>query len=306
MSGAAILAGLLAAKPAPEPGGGAATDPRPFIDDPSIMAMRPSGRSIATLRVGPTRQYTNIQAAVDAAVLLQQARMDAENVNDLTPNFRVDVLVDPGEYPQLALRAENTMGFYSAGGVKGDTVIMDGSLDTQGSIYWEGIDLIPITPALHKYPVHHAALATSIFVRSRMEHLGEGSHGWPTAFGMDGGYNPATTVLYDCWLGPGSLNCHGSLASGTYDGPEHFILANSYMESSGGFDSWDDGVGSDEQWIVNSNVGGIVGEAAGGTHIGGTVNRSGIVNVNGPVDYATDWPVPVGGLSAYWRNYWGM
>lgn len=303
MSGsAAILAGLLARRPTPTPGG-TATDPRPVIDDPIIMAMRPNGRSIATLRVGPTREYTTIQAAVDAGWALQQAKR-AEEQSIWTPNYRVDILVDPGEYTGT-VRANAFQAFYSAGGVKGDTVVQDGSLDTQGHIYWEGIDLIPITPELHKYPLHHAGPGTSVFARTRMEHLGVGSHGYPTAFGMDGGYGPDTTVIYDCWLGPGGLNAHGGPASGTYPGPEHFILANSYMGGGGGFDSWGT-TGSDEQWIVNSNVQDIGGAAPGGTHIGGTTNRSGTVNVTGPVDNESDWPIPVGCVSAYWRNYWGM
>ena len=306
MSGAAILAGLLARRPEPTTGG-ASTDPRPVIDDPIIMAMRPNGRRIATLRVGPARSYTTIQAAVDAASALQIAKRAEEGVTVWTPDYWVDIIVDPGEYGPGPVRAERFQAFYSAGGVKGDTVVMDGSLDTQGNIYWEGIDLIPVTPELYKYPIHHAGPGTSVFARSRLEHLGVGSNGYPTAFGMDGGYGPDTTVIYDCWLGPGGFNAHGSLGSGTYPGPEHFVLANSYMQGGGGFSSWDGGtVGSDEQWIVNSNVNDVGGSAAGGTHLGGTTVRSGSINPAGPVDYSSDWPVPIGCVSAYWRNYWGM
>lgn len=303
MSLLALLAGA-----AGNGGPGAPLDQRPPTEDALLVSLRPNGRSIGTLTVGPGKQYANIKDANTAAKALQTTTLAAEGQSNLTPNYRVDVLVDPGTYVGEVV-AGRFVAFYAAGPGAllkqnpGATTPELGVLTTNGDTYWEGINITqddePDTNR-PKYPIHAVNRGTSIYANCT---LTNNESEVTTPFGMDG-YDGGTTLLYGVTMGPGGTNAHG------WDNtrvPQTMIYVDCTTPSTVGWNALNN-VAVDELWVVDSSVRGVVlaGNASKAHVSGTTLGDLGFSGPAGSLDADTAWPVPVGGLSAADRAFYGM
>ena len=291
------------------------TDPRPATDDPILAALRPNGRSIGTITVGPTGDYATIGAGRDAALTLQAASLASEGRTVPTPNDRVDILVEPGIYDEvLWIPGGKWFAFYAAdptqttrlehhnaaGVSTGDL----GTLATNGAIYWEGIDVSLEKVAGQesnwpKYPIHHVGDRTSIFAACTLNAYSASAVAL-TPIGMDG-VNGGTTLLYDVALGTGATNMHGSLDNSAATA-ETMIYVNCTSPSTINFQGM---VASDgDLWVVDCTAATISANNAT-LHVSGS---TGTVTLAGSATQDTNaaWPVPTGGLSAADRAYYGM
>jgi hypothetical protein len=290
-------------------------DQRPEIADPIIQAIRPAGRLIGTLRVGPSRAYSTISAAVTAAAALQTATRTAEGAPFITPNYRVDILVDAGTYTEI-IGPGPFLAFYAAD-PDGPRPLLTYTLPASGSlgtgvlidpdqVYWEGIDIELNRPvgstAWPKYPIHHAGIRTSIIARCALRHQTVGGGGSHTPIGMDG-YAGGTTLLYDVDLTTGPTNMHGDATGGPAAEPQTMIYVNCTSPSSINYTGMVTGA-PDHVWVVNCTAATIVA-AYSTLHVSGS---TGTVSLSGGATQDTDaaWPVPTGGLSAADRAYYGM
>lgn len=280
-------------------------DPRPAPLDATVAAMRPNGRLLDTLEVSPdgTKDFTTISAALTQAALIQSTRMDAEGASTRTPNYRVDVIIHPGNYVENPVPAD-WVGLYGYGP---DVVTVKQNLATNpqlgtvtpnGATYMEGITFIKdaeVSGPLPKYPIHNVNRRTSIFANVVFDNRYNNG----TSYGSDGDNN-GYTVLYKCTLA-GSVNAHGW--SHTLAGQD-IAFINCTANSSVGWAALND-TAPDECWVVGGSVGSISVTGAATT-----LHRSGVTvagSITAPIqDTRSDWPVPTGGLSAYDRAYYGM
>lgn len=289
----------------------------PPTSDPIVAQIRPNGRSIAELTVAPSgADYTTIKAAATAAGVLQAARMAAEGTARITPNYRVDIIVEPGTYigevtsPQFVA--------YYGNGARGSVILnqdvnaalpLVGVLATAGNIYWENIDIVELleTPYVQvggvdypKYPVHGINRGTSVFVGCTLEHKRAAG----TPYGSDG-VNGGTTLFYDVDMLPGNTNLHGEAATRV---PQTAMYVDC---TSAGTVNWNalNNIAVDHLWVVGGNVYGVsLAGTASRLHLdpATVVGAGGITKPTGSQDADTNWPIPIGGLSATDRAYYGM
>lgn len=310
------LLALLAASaggPATPP---AATDPRPAAPDATVAAMRPSGRCIATLRVGPTRTHATIGAALTAAQAAQAAQLATEGQVTATPNHRVDILVDPGTYSEVIVTPA-WVALYAVDPTPGATILTHtnpaglstsdlGTLATAGALYWEGIDIHLNKPAGEeanwpKYPVHHVSSRTAIFARTKFRTrtttgaIGAGL----TTFGTDGA-GGSTTILYRCDFDGGGTNNHGAATNTT---PQTWAYIDCTATHGVNYNAMSSI--ADEVWITGGSVGSVT-VAGAGTVTHRDPASGATLTTTGTQDARTDWPIPTGGLSATDRAHYGM
>lgn len=295
---------------------GSAVDPRPIVDDPILMSMRPDGQRVALLRVGPAREYSTIEAALARGSEIQTAARLANN-GSLTRDMRVDIVIDPGEYSPAAryVSLSHHVGLYAADGGHG-TVLIHGGLEMSGG--WnhvEGIHWLP-PDSTSKYPHHHAAIGVSVFARSIYTALARGAGGGLTPIGMDGN-SGGETYWYDCDLAPAGqyTNTHGH--AGNID-----PLVTAWIRCrfpSGGLqyangvpdDDPDHPGNSDTLWAVDCEAGWIGVEGKGALYYGDRNTLTGgtppgVAYRQTPTEVRSDWPVPIGGLSTAWRARLGL
>lgn len=288
---------------------GTPLDQRPATDDTLLQSIRPNGRSIATLTVGPGKQYANIKDANTAAKTLQTARLAAEGQATLTPNYRVDVLVDPGTYVGEVV-AGRFVAFYATGPgalLKQNAAATTpelGVLTTNGDTYWEGINITqddePDTNR-PKYPIHAVNRGTSIYANCT---LTNNEPDVTTPFGMDG-YDGGTTLLYGVTMGPGGTNAHGWENTRI---PQTMMYVKCASPSTVGWNALNN-IAVDQLWVVESNVRGVVlAGTSSVAHIApsNTLGDLGVSLNGASQDVNAAWPVPTGGLSAADRAFYGM
>lgn len=316
MSLLAILAGgRTAAAPAastPPPGTAVDPDALPTPADTMTAQLRPTGRSIGTLRVGPTRAYKTLPEAAAKAKNIQSATMATEGATTLTPNYRVDIIVDPGVYDQgmQGLVIPEFTAWYAADTTPHSTTVVDG-LNQGANVYWEGVDIERRINGLWepKYAFHFQVGGTTILANCRLTNSDPASGGAGTWAGMDGSNNGALLFYnVDGVVGTPTLtqgtNLHGAA---TNTAPNTVMYVDC---TSNGALAWSDlGSGQASQvWIVGTSAQGIVADSYAPS---ATIHLapSSVVTANswnGALDTRADWPIPVGGLSPYWRAQLGL
>lgn len=292
--------------------GAPAVDLRPVTTDPMVQSLRPNGRCIGTIRVAAdgSKDYTNLRTACAAALTMQTNKRATEGNPPLNPNYRVDVIVYPGTYTG-EIAPSPFVGFYLEGsphsavlnqilGV-GDYL---GVIANNGNTYWEGIDIVELYQASYpnanpKYPVHAVNSGTNIWVNTTFDHQGGAGM---TPYGMDGA-DGGTTLIYNCVLKPGNLNCHGWAHTRV---PQTMMYVNCTSEGTVNWNALND-IAVDHLWVVGGSAKGIRLEGAASKLHRDPATVLGIDGVVSPsTDNNTNWPVPYGGLSATDRAYWGM
>lgn len=296
-------------------------DPRPVVDDPVVMQMRPDGRRIGLLRVGPGREHTTIHDAITAAYGIQAAKMQAEGVQTITPNYRVDVLVDPGLYADDWVPGQGTgVHVMAADGKRSSATLRYPAtftgLPTDASrgwspgnlCWWEGIDVqtVPSSdPAVlgPKYPCHgELAMIAGFFatcIISRCKLIPKSNE---PGIGTNGG-DGAMIVLHDVDV-QGGTNQHGWPDDKMVE-PMTAVYSKCISNIGLGYGALSD-TRPDQVWIVDCTAPNLgSGGAAVRTHVARSTSTN-PVGVSGTLDNRADWPVPVGGLSPAARAQYGM
>lgn len=301
--------------------------PLPYVADATVRRMRPNGRSIATITIAldGTGNYSTFEDAFAAATTAQNTRMAAEGASVATPNYRVDILVKPGTYPRQntgvqMVTAPPFTACYATDPTRGNTVVMSGFTPGRG-FYWEGIDVVNTDDASGsagaKYAFHVEAGATTIITRCSMTNQSStsGGSGWP--IGMDG-VNGGTCVLHDCQLqagvggAGGRTNMHGDLSYQTGP-PMTMVFSKCTYPGTIWYSSLVD-TQADQMWVVDCTAGGFT--VGGGACVGHFSGNSPGTHTHQPWasgnpitatdDTQSAWPIPIGGLSAADRAYYGM
>lgn len=298
--------GASATIPDPLPGGGGGgTGGWPTAGDSTIASMRPTGRLLATLTVDPALPVTGtnkhtVGAAMDAAKLLQTA--DAQNsglsfLGNLGPDYRVDIIIAPGEYDESVGTGE-WINLVGATGDPADVVIFSndnggGVLHSFGATYVEGItfwsqDNGGGAASGPKY-AWHITVSDGTSIAVNCVFLDENVSGGSGALGMDGG-DGTYTLFYGCTITgaspPTITNLHGQL-----DPLEPLTVAfvNCTTNGNVGYSQLDTGV-TDQLWVINTLNGGSPATPVTSGSV--TVHTSGT------------WPVPVGGVSPHDLAYY--
>ena len=307
------------------------SDPRPVVDDPLVMAMRPSGRRVGLVRTALDGggDFTSLADAIAYGQSLQAAALAESGLATLTPNFRVDHLVDPGVHTPDGSGWDGSipafMGFYATDPTPGSTRVEWGL--EGGGFYWEGIDVTAIDPTADptafdpKYPFHlHAGRSTTIITRCTLTNARLHGGGGDTPIGMDG-LNGATLVMHDVALATGAYtNLHGELGTPAPSWePMDVVFSRCRFATGSLYHSTLYDPDQTEMWVVGctADTAGLKGDRsvlhldpatvlarttgsyAGHTKLDGSA-------ATGLTDSRTDWPVPTGGLSARDRAYYGM
>lgn len=296
---------LLATPTAPTPA--ASTDPRPVIADPVVMQMRPNSRCIATLHVGPGREYPTLLSTTAAVAEIQEQRRRAEGTPYLTPDYRVDILVDPGVYEDDWIETQRFLAVYAADGQRGSVILRgpDARWDPEGVSYMEGVTIETTTPTDgtygSKYPVHLGAKQTHIFTRGSLIANNTAALGSGSSIGTDG-QDGGFVVLHDMTL-VGSTNQHGwELAKMTV--PMTLVYSKVDCNGAIGYGALSD-ERADEVWFVDCSAQHI---GTSGAQVISHIARTTYVatGFEGVTDTRDDWPIPIGGLSARDRAHYGM
>ena len=296
-----------------------------LIGDDTTLSVRPIDfTSIATIRLSKTGGDAS---TFQDAVVLASNRQDAylysvgRSQATATPNDRVTISVEPGEYTEpVSTVLPPFLSVVASDPTPGKTSIHYG-LEVTGGLYWEGVDVVnPDTiPSFDpKYCFHVHAGSTMTFTRCTMTNKATKSGGYPTPIGMDGGQG-ATLLLHRVTLLSGVYtNLHGwGLGGWSASKPGMTVIFNECSFEGGSFyyDSLNDST-NDELWVQNC-TGRAVGLGGKSTtaHVAGSTldtpptvtsvqtNQSGVL---GKLDSRSDWPVPHGGLSASDRAAYGV
>lgn len=296
-------------------------DPRPVVDDPVVMQMRPDGRRIGLLRVGPTgRDYTTIHEAMDEGYRMQAVKMAAEGVRTITPDYRVDILVDPGTYVDDWVPALGTgLHVMAANGQRSGALLRyptafaglpsDAARGwSPGNLcWWEGIDVQTLKPTDGslgpKYPAHgelnagNTTHATCIITRCKLIPMGS-----EPGIGTNGG-SAAMLVLHDVDV-RGGTNNHG-WDDKTMPLPMINVFSKCTSNIGLGYSALSD-TRADQVWIVDCVAPNLGSDGAKvETHVARSTPTNPI-GYKGTLDDRADWPIPVGGLSAAARARYGM
>lgn len=302
-------------------------DPRPVIADPLVMQMRPTGRSLRTIRIARdgSGEFTTFKAAIAAGTATQNAAVAAAGLVKPTPNFWITYLVGPGVYQPGSEFGSGEIhpfaAFYALDPTKGATRVEWG-MEPTGGFYWEGIDVTCVDNAGAfdpKYAFHLHALATIVLTRCAFTNAAPSAGGYPMPIGMDGDTG-CTLVCHDVDFTTGPrLSNHGLIGgTGSLAGMTIVYSQCRYPTGSLYFSTLND---SDltEMWVVGGSADAcsLVGDKAT-LHLdpATVLNRTtgsyaGHVKADGSpatgvTDARTDWPVPVGGLSQADRDHYGM
>lgn len=286
---------------------GTVVDGLPALDDPVAASMRPTGARLKLYTVGPTgRDFTTIVEAVTAGSNLRSAV-------GATRDTRVDILIDPGTYPETAaagvINIPAHMALYAADGGRRSVTVLAG-IECPGWAHQEGIVYDARTSTTAKYGLHHVGNGVSVFSRGNFYNSAAtiGS-GW--AAGMDGvGYGH--TVMYDMHLtGPDvntRTNMHSAISGGA--DPETMIYVNCVTNGGLEFNPMDS-TPAHELWAINCQAAWVgLGGGTGAKFYGSGNTMSDTTKwaaFRKTLDATrTDWPVPVGGLTSYWRTALGL
>lgn len=300
----------------PPPG---SQDVRPVLDDPLAQSMRPMRAATATVRVGPGREYSTLSQGFARANQLRDSSLNAAGIpsnwwaNTTDPavmrqllDHRVDLIVDPGAYDESSVSEVGIPGLvaiYAADGQPGSVRLNQG-VATGGWTYVEGLSITPPKVGGSKYAVHHTNTGTTIFSRCSFDTRGRtGGMGGDTPFGMDGAYpygREAETIFYDCvFQGGTSTNLHGSDSAGDPD-----IIAYIKCSYAGGNLQYGGGLNEATVWGIDCTAGSVNGYGDFTvTYLSGCALETPSTTVDAD---RRDWPVPVGGLSPYWRAQLGL
>lgn len=296
-------------------------DLRPTISDPVVMAMRPQGRLLAQLTVSktnPDADFSTIHEANAAAVAIRDAKMDRDHAPRRTWNHRVDIIIDPGVYEDDYIRDFDSIAFYAADGghssvqIKAPTgrdAVAASAFEPHGFTYCEGISIETRTmddgKAGYKYPLHLGQIKVFVWTRGSLLAHDSNALGSGAAIGTDGGSN-ATIVLHDVRL-DGGTNQHGWDSTTM---PDPLDIVYSYVTQTGPPDA---GIGygaltdlrADRFWAANSRA--VRGIGAAGAmvvkHVYNCDPGTGTITAN---DNRSDWPIPYGGYSNYYRATYGL
>ena len=302
-----------AGEPPPLPG---SADVRPPLDDPLAAALRPMLPATATVRVGPSRTYPTLSLGLERAAQLRDSSLNAAGLAGTWAatdpatlrqrlNHRVDVLVDPGLYDEdhlFELGIPGLVAIYAADGQPGSIQLNQG-IASGGWNYIEGLAITPPKLGGSKYAVHHTNLGTSIFSRCGFDTRDRtGGSGGDTPFGMDGAYlngREAETIFYDCaFQGGTQTNLHGA------DVGDPDIIAYIGCSFPGGNLQYSGGGNLAEVWGVDCVAGSVNGYGDfTDTYLSGCTLETPSSTAD---EERRDWPVPYGGLSAYWRSTLGF
>lgn len=293
MSTAGILFGLLGttttawsppSSDGPPPGQTIGGIPAPY--DEMVAALRPTAPPIQTYRVGPGKDYTAIEDAVEAARIRQTA-IPADQ------NRWVHIIVDPGTYTPVndgRLPAHRHQAFFSASGEPNSVTIAGGWEYAAGPFYIEGFYADARESTGPKYGIHAGGAAGDpmVMVGSTLIHSNNSiGSGWP--MGTDGG-GGGYWHLYDCTLvGAGTnsrTNNHtGNIENTGFTMIYHRVTANCGLEFNGM------GAGApDELWVIDSTA-----PWAGLAKSGGRHYSSDLGMPTGPGDWGVITPEPLPG-----------
>lgn len=298
----------------------APVDLRPTISDPVVMAMRPQGRRLAQITVSktnPDADYSTIHEANAAAMAIRNAQVGRDRAPRRTWNHQVDIIIDPGVYEDDYIRDFDSIAFYAADGgyssvkIKAPTgrdAVAATAFEPHGFVYAEGISIETRTmddgQAGYKYPLHLGQIKVFVWTRGSLLAHDPNALGSGAAIGTDGGSN-ATIVLHDVHL-DGGANQHGWDATAM---PDPLDIVYSHVTQTGPFDA---GLGyaaltdlrADRFWAANSKA--VRGIGAAGAmvvkHVYNCDPGTGTINAT---DNRSDWPIPYGGYSDYYRNTYG-
>jgi len=312
--------------PTPPPGDTVKTSAWPTLTDgdtitPQVRPPESSHAATIVLAKDGSGDTTTFPAAIDLAVAKQYAWIAAHGRTQATPNDRVLISVKPGTYGEPVSRALPTfISVVASDPTPGATAIEYG-LEVTGGLYWEGVDVVnPDTvPSFDpKYCFHVYAGSTMTFTRCTMTNKATKSGGYPTPIGMDGEQG-ATLLLHRVTLLSGVYtNLHGrGLGAWSASKPGMTVIFNECSFKGGSFyyDSLNDST-KDELWVQNC-TGRAVGLSGKSTtaHVAGstldtpptvTSVQTSMSGVLGKLDSRSDWPVPLGGLSASDRATYGV
>lgn len=303
----------------PPPG---SSDVRPALDDPVAQSMRPDAPPIETVRVGPTRDFTTVFDALRYARNVQASALAAAGkaipadrsspAMGLLRDYRVDIIIDPGTYPEPVsgggVPISAHFALYAADGQARSVTIRAGAAYSDGWTYHEGIVYDPRGRTGAKYGAHLGGYGTTIFSRGGMYHSAA-TAGSSWAMGMDG-YGNGWTYCYD-WdfnhaSAGGRTNNHAASSITTI--PEQMIYIN--CRSNGGLEFNPMGSSGHTMWAVDCEADWVGIEPAGTNTLITDGNVQALTNPqryrHTPDQTRRDWPVPVGGLSPYWRARLGL
>ena len=218
--------------------------------------------------------------------------------DQITPNFGLCYLVSPGTYNDPIEDALPLWSaFYATDTTRGSTVVNYGL--SAGPLYWEGIDVTNVDVGAFdpKYPFHLNVANTTIITRCTLSNPSESAGGRPTSVGTDG-QEGGTVVVHDATFLLGGTNQHDvpTLVYSQVLSPVQAVGGGPALSSR-----------QSEVWVVGGSVAGVTVGGTGVLHLDpSTVLTGPVNNAGGTSDSRTDWPVPVGGLSATDRAYYGM
>lgn len=321
MSRRSLLAATGRAPVIPDPpdGGGGDPDPTgwPTTTDPVVLAMRPTGRLVASGTATDTATRDALASSLAAAVDAD-AQAGFLYWDGIGPDYRTELFVQPGTYAGggnsswRAIVGTDT----NQRTVLASSVANGGVIHSFGSHYMENLHLTAQTNGSNtapKYPWHITGgemniAANCTFDLSQIEPDtvtgGEGIAGWVGADGDAG----MTIVFYGCHFEPGplmnTLNLHGP-ATGDLRLPMTTIFVN--CTGLNGVEIYCPGGvatagGGSRLYVINTPVAGLGADT--GCHVytnsaapamtanAGTIHRD-----------VTTWPIPDGGLSDLWSDY---
>lgn len=309
--------------PPPDGGGGGGTDPDPppavgwpTTTDPVLLAMRPTGRVVASGTVANTAaRDTESERQVNA--ILSEARTGYGYWDYGGPDYRTAIFMQPGTYTGGGQYEWRSL----VGTNPANRTVMEARNNSGGvvhsfsSLYMENLRLVPLTTvdnSAPKYPWHITGgrmciAANCAFDLSQIEsdtiEGGSGIAGWIGADGDSG----MTIILYKCDFIPGpkanTLNIHDG-------GPPEHPMTLVFVDCTG-LDNLGlvcpGGASTDGQknrlYVINTPCASLWADGNGevftnsaapaATGSTGTITRG-----------VTAWPVPAGGLSELWEDYY--
>lgn len=303
--------------PSPGPGPGPAPDPRPEPLDEVIAQIRPNGRRIwtATVAQDGTGDHADLQDASDAAWAAWRAKLADEGLREdqATPNYRCQVIVEPGTYEIANLRLPPWSELIGRDRERVTLTMPASPPDTQGYVlnlgsrfYCENVTIIK-PEGTGRYAVHNASGGTTIWANVGV--FWEDDQPWPFIVdarpsGLDAG-DGLTVLWYRC-SSNGHMDSHGWDAN-TIPSTHLFIEQQGgqvgYRSGTGG-----GGLTADETWIVGGDVHAVRCMGPNQVlHLSDETNvRTFATPPDGGTTSRTDWPIPYGGMSARDRAHYGM
>lgn len=298
----------------PDPGGGTGW---PATTDPVLLALRPAGNVAASGTVTDTESFFNESDRQIAAIVAQtQAGYGFWDYGG--PDYRTAIFMQPGNtYP-----GGGSYDWRSLVGTDPDNRSVMERRDNSGgvihsfsSLYLENLHLRPLTTAgksAPKYPWHITGgkmciAASCAFDLSAIEpdtiEGGDGIAGW---IGADGD-SAMTIVLYKCDFIPGPLANTLNIHDG---GPPEHPMTLIFVECTGldGVEVFCPGGPSEDGqknrlYVIDTPVAALGCDTDGEVFTNGSAPA--MVASTGTIHRGvTDWPIPAGGVSEFWADYY--